>query len=116
MKECLCVPSFSAFTSSRVDLFLDFVPHLLNLEPLLAKQHRIGDTLRFSFDQFSQELMIEIVVVKDFYVVLFVLVVFIVPILLCRFLAQYLISGSERKTIKSFEASELLYHKKDNNR
>jgi hypothetical protein len=46
-------PSFSAFAGLRVDLLLDFVAHLLDLEPLLAEQHRISHVLSFSFDQES---------------------------------------------------------------
>ena len=80
-------PGLAAFAGPRVDLLLDLVSHLLDLQPLLAEKHRIRDSLRFPFDEFSQKLVVKIVVVENLGVVFFVLFV-----TAGRLLAQYVIS------------------------
>ena len=84
-------PGLAAFAGLRVDLLLDFVPHFLNLEPFLSEQKRICHVLCLSFDEFTKQLVIEVVIVKDFNVVVFVVVALVA--VGGRLLAQDIIGG-----------------------
>ena len=70
-------PGLATFAGLRVHLLLDLVAHFLDLEPFLSEQKRIRDVFGLSLDEFSEELVIEVVVVEDLNVVLLVVVVLV---------------------------------------
>lgn len=72
-------PGLAAFAGLGVHLLLDLAAHFLDLKPLLAeqKQKRVHDVLCLSLEEFSKELVIKVIVVKDRNVILLVFVVLV---------------------------------------
>ena len=72
-------PGLAAFAGLGDHLLLDLAAHFLDLKPLLAeqKQKRVYDVLCLSLEEFSKELVIKVIVVKDRNVILLVFVVLV---------------------------------------